>query len=55
MDFSFGMGDEKLCLMATGRVLGEDESSLFGFVVKQTIYKLTQRGDFVSSVTVLQG
>ena len=34
MDFSFGMGDEKLGLMAAGRVLGEDERSLSGFVVR---------------------
>ena len=33
MDFSFGLGDEELALMATGRGLGEDESSLSGFGV----------------------
>ena len=47
MDFSFGMGDEKLGLVAMGRILGEDERSLSRFVVKQTTYKLTQHGDFV--------
>ena len=41
MDFGFGTGDEELGVMATGRVLpGEDESSLSGFGVKQTTYKL---------------